>query len=111
EKPVVTVTVAGKKIELPVLIIPGMDPNTIAIAVGYGRTDKLGKAVAGVGANVYPFSSSNGTTRDYYFLDVTIANANKTYRVAQSQVHNSYENRTEVVKETSLASFVSDRKQ
>ena len=112
EKPVVTVTVAGKKaIELPVLIIPGMDPNTIAIAVGYGRTDKLGIAAGNVGANVYHLSSSNGTTRDYYTPDVTVTNAHKTYRVAQSQVHNSYENRTEVVKETSLASFVKDRKQ
>ena len=112
EKPVVTVTVAGKKaVELPVLIIPGMDPNTIAIAVGYGRTDKLGLAASGVGANVYHLSSSNGTARDYYSPDVTVADANKTYRIAQAQVHNSYENRTEVVKETSLASFVKDRKQ
>ncbi|HEX6170143.1 MAG TPA: TAT-variant-translocated molybdopterin oxidoreductase [Chitinophagaceae bacterium] len=112
EKPVVTVTVPGKKaFELPVLIIPGMDPNTIAIAVGYGRTDKLGIAAGNVGANVYQLSSSDGSSRDYYSPDVTVANANKTYRVAQSQVHNSYENRSEVVKETSLASFVSDRKQ
>ena len=112
EKPVVTVTVAGKKaVELPVLIIPGMDPNTIAIAVGYGRTDKLGVAAGAVGANVYHLSSSNGSARDYYSPDVTVADANKTYRVAQAQVHNSYENRAEVVKETSLASFVKDRKQ
>ena len=112
EKPVVTVTVAGKKaVELPVLIIPGMDPNTIAIAVGYGRTDKLGIAAGAVGANVYHLSSSNGSARDYYSPDVTVADANKTYRIAQAQVHNSYENRTEVVKETSLASFVKDRKQ
>jgi molybdopterin-containing oxidoreductase family iron-sulfur binding subunit len=112
EKPVVTVTVAGKKaIELPVLIIPGMDPNTIAIAVGYGRTDKLGIAAGNVGANVYHLSSSNGTSRDYYSPDVTVASAGRKYRVAQSQVHSSYENRTEVVKETSLASFVKDRKQ
>jgi molybdopterin-containing oxidoreductase family iron-sulfur binding subunit len=45
EKPVVTITVPGKPaFELPVLIIPGMDPNTIAIAVGYGRAKELGKA-------------------------------------------------------------------
>ena len=112
EKPVVTVTVAGKKaIELPVLIIPGMDPDTIAIAVGYGRTDKLGIAAGNVGANVYQLSSSNGTARDYYSPDVTVASAGKKYRVAQSQVHNSYEQRTEVVKETSLATFIKDRKQ
>jgi molybdopterin-containing oxidoreductase family iron-sulfur binding subunit len=112
EKPVVTVTVAGKKaVELPVLIIPGMDPNTIAIAVGYGRTEQLGIAAGNVGANVYHLSSSNGTSRDYYSPDVTVASAGRKYRVAQSQVHSSYENRTEVVKETSLASFIKDRKQ
>ena len=112
EKPVVTITVPGKSaIELPVLIIPGMDPNTIAIAVGYGRAKELGKAAGEVGKNVYQFSSSNGTGRDYYAPDVKIEDANKKYKVAQSQVHNYYENRSEVVKETSLASFVSDRKQ
>ena len=43
--------------------------------------------------------------------DVKVKDANKKYRIAQTQVHNSYENRSEVVKETSLASFVHDRKQ
>ncbi len=112
EKPVVSITVPGKPaFELPVLIIPGMDPNTIAIAVGYGRAKELGKAAGEVGKNVYQFSSSNGTTRDYYTPDVTIKDTGSEYRIAQSQVHNYYENRSEVVKETSLASFVNDRKQ
>jgi len=112
EKPVVTITIPGKPaFDLPVLIIPGMDPNTIAIAVGYGRTKELGKAAGEVGKNVYQFSSSNGTARDYYVPTVEVKDANKKYRIAQAQVHNSYEDRSEVVKETSLASFVHDRKQ
>lgn len=112
EKPVVTITVPGKPaFELPVLIIPGMDPNTIAIAVGYGRAKELGKAAGEVGKNVYNLSSSNGTSRDYYVPSVEVKDADKKYRIAQSQIHNSYENRSEVVKETSLASFVHDRKQ
>src|SRR6187455_470655 len=111
EKPVVTVTVGGKSVDLPVMIIPGMDKDTIAIAVGYGRSKNLGKAAGEVGKNVYGFSSSNATTRDNYSPDVTVADANRTYRVARAQVHNSYEHRSEVVKETSLASFVHDRKQ
>lgn len=111
DKPVVTVTVAGKApVELPVLIIPGMDANTIAIAVGYGRSEKLGKAAGNVGANVYHLSSSNGTNREYFATDVTVSNANKKYKVAQTQIHNSYENRSEVVKETTLATFKNDRK-
>ena len=37
-KPVVKVTAAnGKSVELPVLIIPGIHPSVIAIALGYGR--------------------------------------------------------------------------
>ena len=88
-----------------------MDPNTIAIAVGYGRAKELGKVAGEVGKNVYQFSSSNGTGRDYYPSYVEVKDAGKKYRIAHSQVHNSYENRSEVVKETSLASFVSDRKQ
>lgn len=35
--------------ELPVLVIPGMNADTIAVAVGYGRADTLGVAAAGVG--------------------------------------------------------------
>ena len=37
QKPVIKITVNGKTIELPILIIPGIHPNVIAMAVGYGR--------------------------------------------------------------------------
>jgi molybdopterin-containing oxidoreductase family iron-sulfur binding subunit len=105
EKPVVKITVGKKEIELPVLILPGMDANTIAVAVGYGRTKNLGKAAEGIGQNTYIFSGFNGTTTDYYTSDITITDTGKKHRVAQTQIHNSYEDRTEVVKETSLATF------
>jgi len=42
-KKVVKITVGGKSISLPALIIPGTHPETVGIALGYGRTDKLGK--------------------------------------------------------------------
>ena len=54
--------------ELPILVIPGMNANTIAVAVGYGRNEELGKTAAGVGQNVYPFASFNGTTVNYYAM-------------------------------------------
>jgi len=57
DKKLVKVTVGGKSLTLPSLIIPGTHPNTIGIAVGYGRTEKLGKAGAGVGQNVFQFFS------------------------------------------------------
>ena len=36
-KKVLKVTINGKTISLPSLIIPGVQPDTIGIAVGYGR--------------------------------------------------------------------------
>ncbi|HVF97167.1 MAG TPA: TAT-variant-translocated molybdopterin oxidoreductase [Flavisolibacter sp.] len=108
EKPVIELTANGKKVTLPVLVIPGMDANTIAVAVGYGRTEAFAKATAGVGQNVFPFARWNNTNRTVdYYNDVTTSAKplDDAYKVARIQVHNSYEGRTEVVKETTLATF------
>jgi MoCo/4Fe-4S cofactor protein with predicted Tat translocation signal len=48
QKPVIKLTVGAESIELPVLIIPGMNAGTIAVALGYGRNDSLGKTAAGI---------------------------------------------------------------
>jgi MoCo/4Fe-4S cofactor protein with predicted Tat translocation signal len=108
DKPVIELTANGRKIELPIFVIPGMHPDTIAVAVGYGRGEKLGKAAAGVGKNVYPFARFNGTTIDFHNDVTTSAEAVGKQKVAQIQIHNSYEGRTEVVKETTLATFLRD---
>jgi MoCo/4Fe-4S cofactor protein with predicted Tat translocation signal len=106
EKPVIRLTINKKEVDLPVLVIPGMDPNTIAVAVGYGRTKNLGKAAENVGKNAYPFCTFNGKTVDYFNTDITVSDKPVgSYKIAQMQIHNSYEDRTEVVKETTLATF------
>lgn len=110
DKPVISITYPGLKdpVKLPVLIVPGMDANTIAVAVGYGRSANLGKAADGAGQNGYVFTSFNGTTVDWFKTDVTITDTQEKYKVAQSQIHNSYEDRAEVVRETTLATFKKD---
>ncbi len=68
-KPIIKVTANGKAVEIPALIIPGMHPNVIAMAVGYGRqsNDKkrtaefIGPAANGSGVNVYQFAIYSGT--------------------------------------------------
>jgi molybdopterin-containing oxidoreductase family iron-sulfur binding subunit len=110
EKPVIELTIGKNKsdsyrIELPVLVIPGMNADTIAIAVGYGRNEGLGKTAAGVGKNAYAWTSFNGTTVDYNVTGITTTNLHKEYKLAQTQKHNSYEGRLEVVRETTLATF------
>ncbi|SHF02030.1 TAT-variant-translocated molybdopterin oxidoreductase [Flavisolibacter ginsengisoli] len=105
DKPIIDITVGNKKVSLPALVIPGMQPDTIAVAVGYGRSENYSKATQGVGKNVYPLARWNGSSIEYA-NDVNVALAGDTYKVARVQVHNSYDGRTEVVKETSMASFM-----
>jgi MoCo/4Fe-4S cofactor protein with predicted Tat translocation signal len=105
EKPVIKLSIGQKEVELPVLVIPGMNENTIAVALGYGRNEGVGKVAAGIGKNAYPFSSFNGTTVDYTVTGIQATNQERKYKIAQSQIHNSYEDRVEVVRETTLATF------
>lgn len=105
QKPTIKLTVGKKEVVLPVLVFPGMNTDTIAVAVGYGRNEAIGVTAAGVGKNMYPFASFNGTTVDYHAAGVTAANQHESYKIAQTQKHNSYENREEVVRETTMHSF------
>jgi len=105
QKPVIKIQSGSKSVELPVLVMPGMNANTIAIAVGYGRNEKLGRTANGVGVNMFPFASFNGTTIGYAVSNATITDAGRSEKVAQTQIHNSYEGRVEVVRETTLATY------
>jgi MoCo/4Fe-4S cofactor protein with predicted Tat translocation signal len=109
-KPVITLTIGNKTIELPVLIIPGMQAETIAIAVGFGRSRDIGKAVwandgGTLGKNAYPLLSYNGTTFDWHATGVTMAMAGRMYRIAQVQVHDKIEGRHEVVREITFNDY------
>ena len=121
EKPVVKITVNGKVLELPALIIPGIQSSTIAIALGYGRKsaadkdgdnkislDRIGRAATGAGQNAYPFVGFDGATFSYS-APATFEKTTKTYALAQTQVHGFTEGRP-VIYETNLKSFIADPK-
>ncbi|HVM87457.1 MAG TPA: TAT-variant-translocated molybdopterin oxidoreductase [Puia sp.] len=113
EKDVLKVKVGGKEISLPILIIPGTHDDVIGIALGYGRqsanekntADYIGRAVVGVGKNAFPLATFNGSTIEMHATDVTAEKTGITYKIAQIQTHNSYEGRTEVVKEMTFTDF------
>ncbi|RYY44170.1 MAG: 4Fe-4S dicluster domain-containing protein, partial [Chitinophagaceae bacterium] len=117
EKPVIKITVNGRAIELPALIIPGVDNGTIAIAVGYGRSsvnkdlvlDRTGRAAAGAGKNAYPLVTSDGTTFLYNTPASAVEKTGDTYPLAQTQVHGFTEDRP-VIYETNLASYTKNPK-
>lgn len=109
------VKVGNKQVELPALIIPGMQDDTIAIAVGYGRKSgsgkeedtakNIGRAVVNTGQNVFGFAQFNGTTADWVVPNVTVTKIAGKYKIAQTQVHGSYEGRHEVIKEVTLEEY------
>ncbi len=110
EKQTLKITVNGIAQELPIIIVPGTNPDTIAVAVGYGCSEKIGMAAKGAGKNVFPWVSYNGVTREYAVSNVTVEKGGTTYKLAQNQTHGTYEGRTEVVLETTLATLKSEPK-
>ena len=120
-KQVIRIKAGNKELSMPAVIIPGTNNEVIGIAVGYGRSSAspentpnfIGKAAAGsdgkgVGKNAFPLLSFNGTTVEWYAADGSFEKTKEEYKVAQTQTHSTYEGRTEVVKELTLATFKKD---
>lgn len=110
DKKVLKIKANGKEIELPLLIVPGIHPDVIAIAVGYGRSANAGKAAGNIGKNAYPFASYNGQTFDYFAADATVEATGAKYDIGLTQTHNSYEGRP-IIKETTLEEFIKNPKE
>ncbi len=103
ETRMITVTVNGVTIKLPTLVQPGMADDTIAIALGYGRT-AAGKVGNGVGQNAYPFMTWTANAWCPIALKATAAATEDKFTLAQTQTHHSYEGRR-VIKETTLEEY------
>jgi len=110
-KQVLSVKAGNKEITLPFLVVPGMQPNTVAIAIGYGRSQNVGRAAVGAGKNAFPLAVLVDNTMDWVLPNVTVDKTSDVYKVATIQQHGSYEGRSEVVKEVTLKSFAEHPKQ
>jgi molybdopterin-containing oxidoreductase family iron-sulfur binding subunit len=121
-RPVAKVTVGGTSLLLPILVLPGMHPDVIAVALGYGRGGNdlkgdalkqarrsVGAAADSVGKNAYPWASYNQAAGavSYEASGVTITNTGDTYLLGITQSHSSFEGRP-IIQETTLASFRKD---
>jgi MoCo/4Fe-4S cofactor protein with predicted Tat translocation signal len=102
----VNITVSGKTpVKLPALVQPGQASGTLSIAIGYGRT-KVGKVAENIGVNVYPFISTvNGSLSYSVTSGVTVEKTEEAFQVAQTQVHQTYMGRENVVQESVLSEF------
>ena len=118
---VVKVTSNGVSVELPAFMQPGQKQGTISIALGYGRGangENIGKAAyqtgengetlslesglpMPIGANAFPFTSGAN-------YDVQVEKIGAEYSLASTQMHGTAMGRDSVVKETTLAAFLSE---
>ena len=114
KKMVVSIKTAnGVTMKLPIIVVPGMHNDVVAVAVGYGRDKKVGLAAASDevkgegGRNAYPFVVFNGLTMEHHSDVTEITPTKDEYHVAVIQTHNSYEARP-VVHEYTLEEFKKD---
>src|SRR5690606_4812443 len=108
-KRVLKVTVNGKDIELPAVVVPGMHPEVVAIALGYGRAESVGRAAANTGKNAYPFMRWNGLTFECASPNASVEKTSSHYDVAITQTHASYEGRA-IIHEYALDDFAKNPK-
>jgi MoCo/4Fe-4S cofactor protein with predicted Tat translocation signal len=113
EREVIRIKGNGTEMTIPVVAVPGMPEGVFAVALGYGREsadpkhtgDYIGIAAVGAGKNGFPFVSSNGKTTEWMATDVSFEKTSDEYKIAQVQIHGSYEGRTAVIKELTLNEF------
>lgn len=103
------VKVGNKSVILPMVVVPGMNNDVVAIALGYGRSKGVGPAAHNVGRNVYPFVSFNGQTFSYS-APVEIIDTGDVYPVAITQTHMSAEKRP-IIHEFTLEEFKKNPKE
>ncbi len=85
----VSVSIGGKTVDLPVWIVPGQADHTIVTALGYGRT-AAGKVGNGIGFDTNPLRSHQ---EPYVRRGASIERASGTHPLANTQDHGSMEGR------------------
>ncbi len=100
--------VASTSVVLPVLVQAGLNKNTIAVAVGYGRT-VAGKAALNVGKNVYPFATFKSFGLSWVQSNASFSKTGRHYQLALTQTHHSIEGR-DLYRETTLDKFIKNPK-
>jgi MoCo/4Fe-4S cofactor protein with predicted Tat translocation signal len=94
---------AGRSLELPVWILPGMADGVVALTLGYGR-QRAGRIGSGVGFDTFTVRSSRAPGFD---SGVSLTRLERTYPLSVTQNHGSMEGRP-IVRESTLAELRSE---
>jgi molybdopterin-containing oxidoreductase family iron-sulfur binding subunit len=101
---VVRLDYAGRSLELPVWILPGMADGVVALTLGYGRP-KAGRIGSGVGFDTFTVRGSRAPGFD---RGVTLSRLGRKYPLSATQNHGSMEGRP-IIRESTLAELRSAR--
>ncbi len=87
----IEVTIGTRKLELPVLLQPGLPDDFIAIQLGYGR-ENAGTIGSNIGFNGNLLLSKENNNNPFILTGASIAKSNKKYNLFSSQEHHKLEN-------------------
>ncbi|MBK7764243.1 MAG: TAT-variant-translocated molybdopterin oxidoreductase [Bacteroidetes bacterium] len=104
-KKVFKVKANGSELSLPVLVLPGMHDDVIAVALGYGRDKTVGKAAAETGKNAYTMLAKNADGNIQYASAVEMTATSETYELAITQTHHTFEAKRPILYEFTLDQF------
>ena len=99
---VVRLDSAGRSLELPVWLLPGMADGVVALTLGYGRSH-AGRIGSGVGFDAFTVRSSGAPGFD---SGTTLTKLGRTYSLSATQEHGSMEGRP-IVRESTLTALQS----
>ena len=99
---VVRLDYAGRSLELPVGLLPGMTDGVVALTLGYGRSH-AGRIGSGVGFDAYTVRSAGAPGFD---SGASLTKLGRTYPLSATQEHGSMEGRP-LVRESTLAELQS----
>lgn len=102
---IISITVHGKSLNIPVWIVPGHADKTISLYSGYGRTN-AGDVGNDKGFNINSIRSYRGFN---FATNAAIKLTGKTYKLASTQLHNSMHGRN-LVRQTDLTDYIQDPK-
>jgi MoCo/4Fe-4S cofactor protein with predicted Tat translocation signal len=94
---------AGRSLEVPVWILPGMADGVVALTVGYGRSH-AGRIGTGVGFNSFTLRGSKAPGFD---SGARVANVGRAYSLSATQNHGSMEGRP-LVRESTVTELRSE---
>ncbi|MBZ0254536.1 TAT-variant-translocated molybdopterin oxidoreductase, partial [bacterium] len=84
EGDLVEITVGDRKLEAPITVTPGVAPNTVSLALGYGRAHG-GRIADGAGFNAYTIRPRGGDIAK----GVSLKKTGKKYKLAATQDHHA----------------------